>query len=537
MDKLLFSLSFLLLLFLSFFNSELGTLFFANDQALSFAVVRQMLEGNIVLAGPPSHVGGRHLGPYFYWWLAIPYWLADGDVLRTARIASLLQLFSLIPLTLLLGKLFPLISRWRLATGLCLTLSLSYLDTIRIPWHPHLLLPLSSLFLLSTLAVHQKGAKAVGPWLLLGSVLVQTHIASAPLVAAVGLVTFVCLILKFHSASDQLRNLVSFFIRFLPWLTALILSWAPALYYEFYYDQNIARLFGVHGSGTEVPAGLKEAIQSGVLFLLHFAFGQMQLFEGGWAWLVYALILLLSALVVRPQISALLNSTTVTKVPNGGFYLAIAAGFLATAFALAGFKAPLYEYYWSALLPVPALLGGAIFAAHLDSIKTSRSHTIAALLLLTYALGIYWQNQQHYSYQPFLPYHTAAHSKAVAELAKQQSQNEERIEIFPRLHAMVSRNAYYYFLGPEYFNAMEVSWKFKELPLAPAGEPIEASFQTNIAFMVVCPRPYRSTLKTMMAEIRKRWDKQADFIPEDKAFAGCFVRQLARRERKQLGAN
>lgn len=507
----------LLLLGLTFYNVGAGTIFFANDQALSFAVVREFLAGEPVLAGPPSHIGGRHLGPYFYWWLALPYWLGGGEVLRAVVITSIAQLLSIIPLFMLWRRLFPALPWLIGAAGLCFTLSLSYLDTIRIPWHPHLLLPLSTLFLLATFNVLQRGLSAVGPWLLSGSILVQTHIASAPLCAGVAAAVLVHAFR--HSELWSTKQLSS---KTLLWLLSLALSLAPALVYEFRYDGNIARLFAVHGSGPAVPAGFWQTLQSGAHFTMQFIFGSADQFQAFGAILKFVLA------GIAVFVLALPLRQLCFRQPY--FCLATVMGTAATALALSRFQAPLYDYYWSALLPLPALLGATFLAQLAGSKQWQKTTAIICAVYCIHSAFVITSSVQRYSKQPFLPYHTVAHSAAVAQLINQENPSNERVEVFPRLHAALARNSYYYFLGPEYFNAMEVSWKFKELSKAPKEEPLERSFKTKTAYLVICPKPYRSALKPIMNELNRRWVKVADFLPNEESFAGCFIRKIQRRE-------
>jgi hypothetical protein len=348
-------------------------------------------------------------------------------------------------------------------------------------------------------------------------VLAQTHIAGAPLCAGAAVVV---LVHAFRNPQIWLQKQLS--KKTFLWLLFVGLSLLPALVYEFRYDGNIARLFSVHGGGTAIPAGFWQTLQSGTHFTLQFIFGSSDQLQALGA-IRSIFIAGIAAFILALPLRQLINTQPY-------FCAALVMGMVATGLALSRFQAPLYDYYWSALLPVPALLGATFFAQFYNLPQRHRAVAIACAIYCIHSIFVLGASAQRYSDKPFLPYHTVAHSAAVAELIGQDNPSQDRVEVFPRLYATLVRNSYYYFLGPEYFNAMEVSWKFKELSKAPKDEPRERSFKTKTAYLVICPRPYRSALKPIMNELNRRWVKVTDYLPSESEFAGCFIRKIQRRE-------
>ncbi len=507
---------------LVFFRVSPETVFFANDQALSFAVVSHIEHGEIALAGPPSHVGGRHLGPFFYWYLAGAHALG-GDVISTVVVTSVLKLVFgvglLWSLYLTLGGAPSLLA----LVGLLASFSFGYVDLLRTIWHPHILLLLSAFFLRVSCSVLQRGSAALSLWLFSASVLVQTHLAAAPLAVGVALVLLVHALT--HRSLWTLRR--AFQGSSVLWGLLAVSSCIPLLAYEAVGGGNLATLFGAHAGGVRPAAGGISALQSFGAFMLSYGAGATA--RVGWRLcLTFALggsVLWMIGLMGRKSLR-----------PYCWPLAMLAAGTLATGFALLRFPAPLYAYYWSALLPLPALLvawlvqtAGSILLAAGTTRTQQRVCAVGFLVCLTTQGGVsVVDTVTRYSGEPFLPYHTLAAAEGIATEIRARA-GDSPVEVFPRLHAKVMRNAVYFLLGEKYFPLMEVAWKFKEFRWHPSAEHREGDSAAQKSFLLICPRPYRAVLSSMVSSIRLYWEDVADVnLQSCRSCQSCRLVELRR---------
>jgi hypothetical protein len=495
------------------YNFGPDTIFFANDQALSFAVVDRALGGEIPLAGPPSHVGGRHLGPFYYWYLILTQLIGGG--LHGALIVG--AVFSAISV-LLIGWVVGGAGGVLLAALVAVA---GYLDTIRIPWHPHILLPLNALFIFSTARLFRAGPAFLGWWFLVGSILGQTHSAAVPFVVGVGAVVLLWLVLQIRLGSG--RELMQ--VR-ASWILGL-LTLAPLLIYNLVYDGNLGRLFQTHAHAEEtVGAGFKAA-----LIALYDFLGQHVL-GGSWnrslglafvSWLGFGVLLEKSS---RERIWQTLN--------EGRWILgAVLSGSIFTTIALSRFKPPIYDYYWSVLLPVPLILGA--WCARFISISSLRSYTgvatwipLGIVLLYSAVVGVI-----RYGDRPFVRQHTLGSAERVVDGMRRLSAlgpNGSNTQIVTRLYASSMKNTYNFLLSSERFNQLEVSYKFKEFADVPTEDLPEGKYSGNWRYVVFCPVPFSKELKRMMSGFRKKWALVGQEIvegelPKDR----CLVRLLSRK--------
>ncbi len=165
---------------------------FTEDLSFSFEVVSRISVGEFPLLGPPSHTGGRHLGPVYYYYLWLAQVVGGGDTYRTIVVA----VFGLaLAPVFLIGALRQL---HRQNNHLCaallglLCLQPEWIRMVRDPWHAHLLLLCISMTLYFW-ARWIRGTDKSSSWLIVSSVLtVLTHYASVPALGALWSVGILC---------------------------------------------------------------------------------------------------------------------------------------------------------------------------------------------------------------------------------------------------------------------------------------------------------------------------------------------------------
>lgn len=160
---------------------------FAGDQALIELDVRRVLHGDQLL-GAYSRFGWRHPGPSWYTLLAPPYRLLGGhdwSLVVAVVLLSGLAAVGVVVVARRLGGPVP-----GVLAGLLVLLLARQLDValLRLPWNPVAVVLPAALFLLLAAAWLSGHPAAAGWTLVLGSVLVQTHVGTGVVVAAVGVV-------------------------------------------------------------------------------------------------------------------------------------------------------------------------------------------------------------------------------------------------------------------------------------------------------------------------------------------------------------
>ncbi len=495
-----------------FFNLDSNHTFFANDQALTFSVVHQMNLGEVLLAGPPSHVGGRHMGPYYYWLMSLFQMIGGGGALGAIFVSAAVTGLAVLAIGLYVGR-----GRCLSLVAVFLVACSGYLDTIRIPWHPHILLILSALFLWSTKRFFEQGLTELGWWAFSGSILAQTHSAAGPFVVGVGGVVGLVTLRRVWRREFGESSWIYATGGWALFLATLV----PLVIYNLNFDGNLFKLMRVHGAHGS-HAGMAAASKSLWVFLS----GQ---FFGPWGGVGVFQVSLIGIILVLVASRGGLRMLRDGILLRPGFWLAVLGGTAMTAIALSRFAPPLYTYYWSVLLPLPLMAAGFLGGVIERSSGILRAASIAVLVLLLWS-G--FSGVRRYFGQPFVPFHTLGAAERVVgamhDLAEEHRING-KVEILTRLLAKSMKNTYNFLYQVDRFDQLEVSYKFKELSAAPASD-VPEKFDGDFRFIVFCPVPYSAERKRIMAPLRKNWAVLGDrFSLESGGKDRCLIRLLQRR--------
>lgn len=94
-----------------------GAVSFHYDMARDAYVAKQILEGDLKILGPPTSTAGLYHGVLYYYLIAIPYGLSNGDPRIAAIFLSFLNSLAIIPI-MLLAKEFFKSKVWTFLAGL-----------------------------------------------------------------------------------------------------------------------------------------------------------------------------------------------------------------------------------------------------------------------------------------------------------------------------------------------------------------------------------------------------------------------------------
>jgi hypothetical protein len=349
-----------LLLYRGFTPAQIN---FENDISQSFSVGKLALEGHNILLGPPSHLGGRHLSPVYYWFTAFAELLARGNTYYTIIIMSLYQLIAL-ALSIYLAthfvakKLRPLVIIFAILS----VLAPHYLFEIRCPWHGTFIILPAAIFFFSFYRALKVGWPGVCFMLFAASFLFLTHYGTLPLV--LGCSTVVAWrIFKVSpdntskgvfSAQRVLYSLSPFTTSSL-WLFLTIILWLPLLYYELHYRSIIYELYrALHGSSPP-RASIKEA----AITLYHFAAMHWLIpLEYPFDSLIAPLAAIIAFLYFIAFIFFVLKSEQTIKLFFIGIFISLIFSFM----SLVNAPRPLFMYYLNSYLPLLPIMFGTVCA-------------------------------------------------------------------------------------------------------------------------------------------------------------------------------
>ncbi len=78
-------------------------LIFTYDQGRDALVIQRILQGHFTLIGPTTGIAGFFLGPFFYYFLILPYWFFRGNPLGVIIFLNIFVLFGML-VTALIAK-------------------------------------------------------------------------------------------------------------------------------------------------------------------------------------------------------------------------------------------------------------------------------------------------------------------------------------------------------------------------------------------------------------------------------------------------
>lgn len=218
----------------------------AGDWSVLELRIRDTGSAHTALIGPYSRFGWNHPGPLLFWLFAVPYRLlgqTSTSVLLTAALTNVVAVAGLAVFAWRRGRL-PLVAASMIGTALlCTHLGPSFL---RDPWNPSVtVLPFAVFVVLAWSA--WEGDRVAPPLLaFVGSVLVQSHVGFALVVATLGVVAVV------GFARSQAERRVS-----LVWAGVVLgLCWLPVVVDQVLGTGNLGALGRYFlGGGSEAPAG------------------------------------------------------------------------------------------------------------------------------------------------------------------------------------------------------------------------------------------------------------------------------------------
>jgi hypothetical protein len=208
------------------------TIYFNSDFALSLAVTQLGLGGDPILLGPPSHIGGRHLGPLYYYLLAFPQLAFGQDVYSIVVFQVVIKVIALI-VSLVIASWYSLRAHFYFVTVLVTLVFITKVPQVdflvQVPWHGNDIL-LAGVILLFALTLNL--ARKNNALLFLSSLLaLQLHTIVLPLVIAVWVLR---LIFQNTNIVSVPESLVSFLAhrrsQGLMWILVFAVS-APSLFY------------------------------------------------------------------------------------------------------------------------------------------------------------------------------------------------------------------------------------------------------------------------------------------------------------------
>ena len=117
---------------------------FAYDQARDAYIASQITQGDLKILGPPVSLGGFYHGVFYYYFIAIPYYLSHGNPILPIIFISVFNIAA-IPLVFLTGKrLFN--SKVGILSAVLYTISFDIIQYSNWLSNPALAVPCSVLF-------------------------------------------------------------------------------------------------------------------------------------------------------------------------------------------------------------------------------------------------------------------------------------------------------------------------------------------------------------------------------------------------------
>jgi hypothetical protein len=497
---------------------------FLEDQALSFAVGDRLAHGTAVFLGPPSHIGGRHFGPWLYYLIGGALKITSGDTLWTLRICSLFNVVALLLVALIGARLSELPERfWTLVAILTAVSIGNYLDLTRSFWHSNLLVLPTLFTFVAGYFLLAHGAGFLPLYLLCASITFQLHFSTFPLVAAFPLFWVLSRGKKLRpqgtAALLESRRAQIIF------LVLAALSWLPALLFELYYGGNFSTVL----QALQVPhphAGLRVAARAIASFFARF-------FAGGVLVDGVRITLLLPALVTLGAglllVDVFLRATREVKRFAWAVVLTLVLYFV----VMSRQEAPLYDYYLYGLLPVPAILCGLILARAVALVADARAGKILKGVSAVFLAGMVCCYGAFVSNPGALPYRRSLHrvytlgfarevaGAIVADAAREPVLHDYYLIGYNALK--VTRDSIYYFMGDPFYRFMHYAERFPELGNIPK--------PGLSAYLVVCPKLEGKGMRRIAEKLKPDWEFSTVVSnPSCSSCRICFIRRLRRKE-------
>lgn len=480
----------LVLLWLVFDGFKPERIFFTDDIALSMAVGKTALGGFPVLLGPPSHVGGRHLGGAYYWYVIITQLLSGGDDFKSLFLFTVWKLLAVLFICCLVWFLAGRRGRWWGCAGVLLAFcSPGYVSIIRTAWHNHFLLIPSVLVWAAFLAVLMRGLRCFPVFVLCSSILLQSHFSTAPMLLGLGAALMIFVWRRENG--ESWRRLFHPGWPGMSLYLAAALSWLPLVIYELRFPGSFGELLQARARHTSLPSGLNAALEEiGNFWRVVFPG-----LRGRW---VFGGLLLLCA----PLYAAWKEQKTKTIAYTLGGVVLVFGSY---AFFLSRLGAPLYSSYLYGALPVPALLAGLCAGSIADCYKALTAFWRGRAVLVASIAGLIVIIAQTLVFDPdrrardFVSYHSFEAARQMAEVIALDRQADENQAA--ALHAAAlsrfNRDAVLYFLGPAFHGQMQYWDLLREFP--------RGYTEPSRAYLLSCPQIYSAQIREFEAGLGPDW--------------------------------
>ena len=351
-----------------FFHFSPRNISFTSDAALTFAVGDHVLKGHVPLLGAPSHSGGRHLGPLYYYLTAGLFLLGGMNIFFSHIAYAVFLLLGIAAWTFLFFKISKSNETTLLSTAIFLSsiLTSRFIELFRYYWQPHFFIVATPFFLLSLIRWRENKKYSFLQLLLTASCMVQIHYGAAPILFA-GIISFVLFSKKQPASESQSRVIQIFYV------LVLLLLWAPALWYEFLIEHNLFRTLFPH---VVTDGASTFPLTSSIAFFINFLKGEIsflgliQVGAKALKYFVYLIIGVLCLAGIRTQ------KTGSWIYPIIGTYLLSAIGYI---FLLSRMSGDIHLYYLYPMLCIAPFIFSFLIANGIVSLQIKGSLQLKAL--------------------------------------------------------------------------------------------------------------------------------------------------------------
>ena len=502
----------------TFYRLRPENIAYSEDIGLSIAVGKEVLRGHLPLLGPPSHAGGRHLGPVYYYFVALGLKLAGEDIYRACLFYSVVHLLGIFIAAFALSGLSRKENRcWSAAGVLLLASSVHTLDIVRAPWHSHFLIFTGALFLASEVLALARPIAALPFVSLTATLLLQAHFSSLPLIGGFLFCNVATTISGMRTGSVRVGEWRQWQLWHYASIGMAMLLWLPLLYYKRVYSlPGVPGFLEIHRDVARI--GLTSAavalgkMYENFLFGVHFA-ALPHLANQASGYLFALVLLFFCCWVGRREL--VVRRFLIAAAYASLLYLAI----------VSVLPAPLYVYYLIALLPAILILGAIALSGMVTALSEgSRATKLLALVTLCFFACLsgnrVLKTISRYEGVPVFRYLSLKHALEVAELVNITKRTETATLLCDANSALMS-GAFYSLLSERNFSKIENWSTLRELPQRPT--------TCDDLYLIACPQIYSSRLASILTPFGAT-------LAEDRTFsaracptcANCLVRRYSR---------
>ena len=424
---------------------------FSGDIGFVFSVAEGIVNRlEVPLLGPSSHIGGRHLGAWYFYLVAFFYFITQKSVLLTVYCMIAVKVLALfIPLylysSLIISKKYDYIISVVAGFILILTCCNQQFAPLRMPWHGADLIIGSGILMTGIYYWVFRGQ--VGVFLLSSSLAFQLHFGFGPSVAAAA----ICGILI--KPFCPLNNPSVLFNRICIVLTFFI--WIPFVVFLIKYSALSPFASITSGHLHQETDFFKVLISN-----LHTLFAESVTLHRSYisrGWTLIATILLIVIAIKRSLIAQNLRiiATIICLCILPIIFTLILASILGQ---------DLDSYIWftsySSIMILQALVCGLIFSC----LSTRFLNNIFCSMLFLLLIKVVYFEWNHKYTNPYPIFNTIPGVKALVSVVQQQSgKSGYPFSIKGKDSIAGSESAGYFFLGPQYYPFHDTSNRFPEL--------------------------------------------------------------------------